>query len=323
MKIDLSCIFTSSCALYVWSVHRFKHAQFPLALRSTQQRVVGGHLVWRLVQTWFCVLCAGGFFAALPAQAQDEPRGLVIHPASQAEYADTLFRAGEYYRAITEYRRLLYFFPYAQQRAYARIRIVEALILGGEPAQALVALDSLHTHPPAGFTEADLLWLEAVAHLERSQRRVEALDETALASALDALNHIRTPAPKAAAARSFQEDWAGATHAEVLPFLAATLSALMPGAGSAYVGHWDDAALTFLVIGGLAFSAREASREEHHGLRLVLGVGALVMYAGGIYAAANSAQRHNLRLRLEKLNGLRASNGLDLRAQGWIDPYGR
>src|SRR5262245_44648374 len=70
------------------------------------------------------------------AQAPREPR-LVLTEGQVWDFAEELLRQGEYYRAISEYQRLLYFFPQGERTQDARLRIGLAHVLGGEPGQAV------------------------------------------------------------------------------------------------------------------------------------------------------------------------------------------
>lgn len=77
------------------------------------------------------------------------------------------------------------------------------------------------------------------------------------------------------------------------PALAGTLSAVLPGAGSLYVGRPAEAALSFFVNALLISGTVTAFREHQDGLGVGLGVLALAFYGGNIYAAVSGAHKFN------------------------------
>ncbi len=100
------------------------------------------------------------------------------------------------------------------------------------------------------------------------------------------------------------------------PWLAGGLSALAPGAGSAYGGRWSEAALAFFINALFIGATLEAAEEDDDDLALVLGIGALAFYAGNIYAAVNGAYKFNDRIRAAYLAQQRVRFGLVLRPGG-------
>ncbi len=98
------------------------------------------------------------------------------------------------------------------------------------------------------------------------------------------------------------------------PVLAGTLSAVLPGAGQAYVGRWGEAASAVLVNGLLIAAAAELYRRE-----LWFGAGAVTFlelgfYGGGIASAANGARRANRVAWEERIEPLVRDQGLVLTA---------
>jgi hypothetical protein len=82
------------------------------------------------------------------------------------------------------------------------------------------------------------------------------------------------------------------------PWLAATLSAVVPGSGQAYSGHWFDAAQAFTLVGFFGWSTYAAwqydSRISHN--YLLTGVSAAILslfYAGNVYGASKTADYYD------------------------------
>jgi hypothetical protein len=77
------------------------------------------------------------------------------------------------------------------------------------------------------------------------------------------------------------------------PVLAGALSAAMPGAGQAYAGSWEGAAVA-LVLNALSIGATvELARREAYLSAALTGTAASIFYVGNILNAADLAQRGN------------------------------
>ncbi len=99
------------------------------------------------------------------------------------------------------------------------------------------------------------------------------------------------------------------------PWLAAGLSVVLPGAGSAYVGRYAEGALAFFVNAVFIYATVNAFEKDNDDLGVVLGVAALAFYGGAIYAAANGAHKFNDRARAAHLDRQRARFGIVVRHQ--------
>lgn len=77
------------------------------------------------------------------------------------------------------------------------------------------------------------------------------------------------------------------------PVLAGALSAILPGAGQAYVGAWQSAAYSFLINALFLSAALELQNKDLHASALTAGVVFSVTYVGGIISAAQSAKTYN------------------------------
>ena len=100
------------------------------------------------------------------------------------------------------------------------------------------------------------------------------------------------------------------------PALAGGLSAVLPGAGQAYVGRWGEAASAVLVNGLLVASAVQLYKRE-----LWFAAGAVTFlelgfYGGGIASAANGARRFNRVAYEERSEPLAVGQGLVLTVDG-------
>jgi len=237
-------------------------------------------------------------------------------------FAEALLADGEYYRAVTEYKRLLYYFPegrhaYGAHGPSAQQRIALALLLGGEPAQALRHIDSqlaLAPGPPPTAAERDgWLVLRAMANLDLDADQPYPLRKPHLDQARADLAAVSEAAPR-------HEQIAGFLHAleepPDLPYkspaLAGAMSAVIPGTGSFYDGRYAEGALALFVNALLISGTVTAFQEHQDSLGVGLGILALAFYGGSIYAAVSGAHKFDDRAAAAYLEQQRARFGLIL-----------
>lgn len=75
--------------------------------------------------------------------------------------------------------------------------------------------------------------------------------------------------------------------------LAAILSAILPGAGQAYAGHYADGAISLISVAALASGALLCFHHRERALGATLAVAASLVYAGNVYGASSAAERFN------------------------------
>jgi tetratricopeptide (TPR) repeat protein len=259
---------------------------------------------------------------ALPARG--EPRTLVITDELQLGLAESFMAEGEYYRAITEYKKFLYFFPDAEQAAYVQLQIGMAYYRGGEYAPAIAAFAKVRQSLAAEHFAAAAFY-EGVCR-SRLQNPLAARDDFERVVAFDP---AAPQAPAALAGLSLvaldREDWAGSRQAlerlagsyadtpqgaaagEVLalfeeaesrprksPVAAGAMSAIVPGSGYAYAGRYRDGLVAFLVNGLFIAGTAVAIDHENYPAAVLIGGAGLPFYLGNIYGSANAAHKWNL-----------------------------
>jgi hypothetical protein len=87
------------------------------------------------------------------------------------------------------------------------------------------------------------------------------------------------------------------------PALAATLSAIIPGAGYAYAGRPGAGFASFLINGLFFWTVSEAVAHRNYAIAATAGALGAGWYAGGIRGAYHSAQQANYRARQEAADG--------------------
>jgi tetratricopeptide (TPR) repeat protein len=76
------------------------------------------------------------------------------------------------------------------------------------------------------------------------------------------------------------------------PFLAASMSAVIPGAGRAYLGRWGDAIVGFIAVGGSA-AGGYALLDEDRGFAVSLLITSAVLYGANIYGSYVGGRYYN------------------------------
>jgi len=242
-------------------------------------------------------------------------------------FADSLCQGGDYYRAVGEYKRVLYLAPEGSpEQARARLHLGACLGRAGgyeEAAQLLggVARSDSPLAEPALF-ELGLVHYQAgrpelaAEAFERLRGRFPARPLEASALALAGISQLAA-ADYAAAAASFErlagrlpcapELTAAATNPlppQKSPLAAGLLSAALPGAGQLYCGRPAQAAASFVLTGLSVFGAWAAWSNDYAGAGTLASVVAAAFYSGSIRSAASGAREINRAARGSWLVGL-------------------
>lgn len=279
------------------------------------------------------------FLAGTAAVAFPSP--LQLTPEMALSFGDHLYDQGDYYRAITEYERVLYFFPNDPEAKTAHYKIALSYLKGEKWGQAIERFRSLADRYPGEDIGRKARFMVAETYFKKKDYPL----------AIPAYNEFLSQYPEdpqADHARMkmgwsylFQCQWeqgaetfrrippdspkhdegmrlATATEQFPLipkksPLLAAGLSTLLPGAGQLYVARPKDAAITFLLNGLFLWGALEAIERGNNvtgGILLAFESG---WYMGNIYNAASSAHKYNRRQERDFTDKLQGEFGISLR----------
>ena len=254
-----------------------------------------------------------------PAYSHASP-AVLLNPDRQFKFAEHYFQEGEYYRAIGEYKRFIYFFPEAMQVELARYRIGLAYLRGERYQEAIQAFELLIERDPhsAHAIKAYLRIGEAYVQLKRYDEAIINL-ENLITVAPD--QNIKDDAYYLCGwvylEKGFREnaqtcfDKISAQNREkyrlkqLLKELenqkavkrkdpaTAGLLAIVPGAGHLYCERYRDALVSFLVNGALILAAYEAFDNDQNALGGIITFVELGFYSGNIYSAVSSAHKYN------------------------------
>jgi len=280
---------------------------------------------------WFCI-----FFASLHCYADP---GVMLDPERQFQFAEHYFQKGDYYRAIGEYERLLYFFPHTDKAELARYRIGRSYLKAEQYKRAIQAFyDLIEEYQDTSYAFKSYVEISnAYVRLNR------------YAMALTTINNLITIAPGQAvrdkayyhrawvylemglwskAVESFEnvspqtrtkykindtvaELQTGEPISRKNPTLAGLL-AVVPGAGHLYCGRKRDALITFLLNGAMIYAAYEAFDNDLIAIGSIITLFELGFYGGNIYSAVSSAHKYNRDAKAGFLDKLKEKAGVDI-----------
>ncbi len=261
---------------------------------------------------------------AAPVEPTAAPADAVDPSAQQAlAFGDHLFSDGDWYRAITEYRRYLYVVKGRSNEApRVAMAIGEALLRGEQYDAAGRQLDGVAQRAATTDLRRDALFAAGRAYLldsrpELAKPRFRLLVEDkeaddklkAHATWLLAWGHFdagelteaRAYFQRLSQQRSgFEKDAAGILdridHKDDValkdPLLAAVLSGI-PGLGHVYLGQYAVGATSFVWNAIFIAAIVHAIIVGDYGVAVLLSFAELGWYSGGIFGAVAGAYRHN------------------------------
>ncbi|MXV76466.1 tetratricopeptide repeat protein [Candidatus Poribacteria bacterium] len=260
---------------------------------------------------------------ALLSFAGSEESFAYYSPENILRFADSLYAQGDYLRAAGEYQRYLFYQP--QESAQIHYKIAICYRFGGKTEQAIQGFEALlRTYPEGQFASRVYYQIGATYFLmdryeQSSQFLHEALPritdtrQHAEAEQLIGLSYLRQKRwseagrlfkalqasdviqirEKAEVYHIYAEK--GAALPTRSPFLAGTLSAIVPGAGRLYTGRFGDVLNTLFTVGLTGWQAYDGFRRD--GLSSAKGwtLGTLcgIFYVGNIYGSVISARVYN------------------------------
>ncbi len=282
------------------------------------------------------LLCLSSPCAAWSAEEEK----VMLDSQLQMGLGDYFFQEGDYYRAITEYKRFLFFFPQNVRTVEAYWKIARSYFHGKKWDEALSASNDLIKKFPFSPYEAEALLLSGLCFKEKkyySQARLffqrakeEATDDTLADEAQwqIAATYLKEEKWQEASAEYKKIDpqsklYPQSDHMaqgldriqeipQKSPATAGILAALLPGSGHLYTERYRDAAVAFLLNGVFIWGMVEAFEQKNYVVGGILTFFELGWYSGNIYSAVSSAHKYNQRKKQEYLDSLEKGRGFSL-----------
>jgi len=273
---------------------------------------------------------------SIPVYASQE---IVLDSESQLQFAEQYFQRGEYYRAIGEYERFIYFFPTSPKVEFARYMIGLSFLRGEQYEQAIQTFQAL-------IDEYQTTDYAFKSYLSTGKAYVMLGRYDA---ALTTLNNLVTIAPDQEIRDKayYQKGWVylemGLWHKaresfdkispqnrkrfdinkvsheidtktplkKKSPTVAGVL-AIIPGAGHLYCNRKRDALISFLLNGAMIYAAYEAFDHDLDALGGIIIFFELGFYGGNIYSAVSSAHKYNRDAKNRFIRYLKEQTGISL-----------
>ena len=259
------------------------------------------------IKAWFVGLL---FFAMTLADAvgQENGESLVLDEIDLIQFSDRLFLEREYYRAITEYKRYLFYFPNGEHTEHSKIQIGNAYLKGEDYEGAVHYWKSLLEEiglNPEMRDNANIGLVLGLLNLQKEKPfpfRLESVKE-----ALGQINDFDVVNFRNRNYVEFAEDYLSDNDPEdeKSPYLAGGLSLLVPGMGSVYNKRYVESLYVFFFTGIFAYAAYTSKTGKDPELYPFFAFISVSFYFGGVYAAVNGSHRYNSNEQVKRLNRMR------------------
>lgn len=270
------------------------------------------------------------FTVMAPCSARgDDPRDC----ERQFEFAESLFEQADFYRAIGEYKRLIFLCPDEValcEKAYFKTGV--SYFRAKRWQDAIEALDVFLVSFPDSRMAGEAMYLKGMSEKNLSlhdealttfgyiietgtgEYRARAIYQSALVlvdmekweRAGEMFSRVPMESKLYDSAGVFS---AGLENIGNIPYkspaVAGTLAAIVPGAGHLYTQRRRDALVAFLLNGVFIWSAVELFNDEKYVTGGIVTFFELGWYSGNIYSAVSSAHKFNRRTKKDFLQGLR------------------
>jgi tetratricopeptide (TPR) repeat protein len=263
---------------------------------------------------------------SLQSPAWGATEGIVLTDDVQISLGDAFMAEGDYYRAITEYKKLTFLFPDSERLSEAFYQIGMAYYKGKDYKSAVNSFAKVRkaytasNYSSAAFYEGlsySKLGLPDKAALSFERARLfdeshpdaanaqlglslNALEKDSVADSRAKLDEFlasypedeRVPGVKASFGLLDEYE----SQPRKSPALAGTMSAVIPGSGQMYAEHYKDGLMAFVVNGLFVAGTVTALDDDNYALAAIVGGVGLPFYVGNIYGAANASRKWNLSL---------------------------
>lgn len=272
-------------------------------------------------------------FAPFATSLYATEKGILLTEEMQLKVADAFMAEGEYYRAITEYKKFLIVFPDSPKTDYTLFKMGMAYYNGEEYESSARSLGALRQKYPESGYAAQSEYFEGLAYWKLKKYQdaktafqtlvfvypnsdyaplgltadaMLALDQENVGASRQGLEKLVTTYPdyldstKATDAMKLLDQYQNLpTKSEAL---AGIMSAVVPGSGYFYAGHYGDGITAFLINGLTIAGTVTAIYQENYAVAAIVGGIGLPFYFGNIYGSANAAKKWNIAVRKDLRN---------------------
>ena len=262
-------------------------------------------------------------------------------PNGLEEFGNYLYYEGEYFRAISEYKRLLFFYPQYICADTIQLRIGECYAMRQKWDLARNSYQSLlllypnshlkaETHLRIGQTyfyeakydSAKKIFTEHIKEYPTDEEISHSqlllghcyLWEYQWKKALEEYNKNFVLSYKTSAEWLAEQSEIGMQLPHKSPFLAGLFSTVIPGTGQWYCKRGGDAFFSFYLLAMTSGFSYLAYKEEHYTTTYILASLSGLLYLGNIYGGIMSAKIHNKQIQEEHLQYIEN----EMQNKGWF-----
>lgn len=269
---------------------------------------------------------------ALPASAAPRPKPDFSKPQAFLHLADAFADEQDYYRAITEYKKVIFLFPDYEKLEWVHFQIGKMYYEGGRFPQAKHELLPLTESRDENLKFFALNYI-ALSYYENQEygnsERLFTDLKSHTAGVPYTLDYTIYTGMSAAGNRKFGDAFERMTAAKKTweekknsgavmnpqyseffektvpllekakelstksPYWAIFFSAIFPGGGHFFLGEWDTGIVSFSLVGGAAFLAVDGFIRESAVQSILFTTFATGAYIGQIYSSYRTARKYN------------------------------
>lgn len=290
----------------------------------------------RIVIYMLLVIISYSFFYPLSSFAEPV---ITINADKQIQFAEHYFRAGEYFRAIGEYKRFIYFFPDDQRQELAMYKIGLSYFNGEKFQEAIDAFNELLTKFPATSFRTEVRfrisecfiklkdYLKAIGNLNDiafTAENIDIADQAYYRRGWIYLEMSRWEEAETSFRLISKKNWDKGRLESLSHEMskkkdlksksptAAGILAIIPGAGHLYCERYKDAAIAFILNSAMIYAAYEAFDNNLDALGGIITFFELGFYSGNIYSAVNCAHKYNRNANKNFFEYLRQNSRINL-----------
>ncbi len=248
-------------------------------------------------------------------------------------FAGRLMEEKDLYRAITEYKRFLSYYPEDERAPLCLLNIAIAYEKGGKTDLAVEQFQQIYKNYPGTsmserayyeigiayytdgrYEDADRAFSDFIknypgsirmdpAHIHLGWSLIYLWKLERAASVFYAVSE-KSPQHPFAQALS-KEIESGITTPNKSPVLAGIFSAVLPGAGQIYTGRFTEGVTSFVLNGSFIWAIVELFDRGSEVAGTLLGFFEAGWYTGGIFGAVNDAHKFNSKARMDFIQNLK------------------
>lgn len=262
------------------------------------------------------------FLSLLSKETLADTDSLAVSEDKEYNFALSLFNEGEYYRAITEWKRFIYYFPKSELIDDAALFIGKSYLMGKEYDTAIEEFRRFRETFPDSNLIPECLYLRGTAHFKKDEyhlaRGLFELVRTKYSDSIWGDRSIIMNSWSYAKEGDFHEADVKIKGEKIMdenlrlmvkelsseikkgevipkksPRTAGLLAAILPGAGHFYLGRQKDGTVAFLLNASFIWGAVASFQQNNYAVAGILTFFEVGWYTGNIYSAVGAAHKYN------------------------------